>query len=369
MSKDCDQCTVDRRSLLGMAGLGMAAAMATPGVRPAIAASASATALTSEQALAALKDGNKRYVSNPQLCTLDLAKHRGSVAEHQAPWAIIVGCADSRVPPELLFGGLGVGELFVARNAGNLIDTAVVGTVEYGAAVLGAPLIVVLGHQRCGAVAAACDVVAKNATFPGSIGPMIDPILPAAIAMRGQPGDFVDNTIRESARRSAARLTTASPMLADLVKAGKLKIVAARYDLDRGSVEFLTSNDLRLAGSSGNATQAASVSGRADRAPDADRPVLAGRNQALTVRGEADGAYRPGVPAQGAGCAAAAADVPHLDVAVLAGRGQQAAVRREGQRGDAPLVRIERALHARGRGGPQVHPPSAPRSRWCVRPA
>ena len=70
----------------------------------------------------------------------------------------------------------------MARNAGNLIDTAVVGTVEYGAAVLGAPLIVVLGHQRCGAVEAACDVVAKNATFPGSIGPMIDPILPAAIA-------------------------------------------------------------------------------------------------------------------------------------------------------------------------------------------
>ena len=240
MSKDCDQCTVDRRSLLGMAGLGMAAAMAIPGVRPAMAASASATALTSEQALAALKDGNKRYVTNPQLCTLDLAKHRGSVAEHQAPWAIIVGCADSRSPPELLFGGLGVGELFVARNAGNLIDTAVVGTVEYGAAVLGAPLIVVLGHQRCGAVEAACNVVAQNATFPGSIGPMIDPILPAAIAMRGQPGDFLDNTIRESARRSAARLTTASPMLADMVKGGKLKIVAARYDLDRGSVEYLT---------------------------------------------------------------------------------------------------------------------------------
>ncbi len=115
-----------------------------------------------------------------------------------------------------------------------------VGTVEFGAAVLGAPLIVVLGHQRCGAVAAACDVVTKNATFPGSIGPMIDPILPAAIAMRDKSGDFVDNTIRESARRSAARLTTASPMLADLVKGGKLKIVAAHYDLDRGNVEFLT---------------------------------------------------------------------------------------------------------------------------------
>ena len=83
-------------------------------------------------------------------------------------------------------------------------------------------------------------MVAQNATFPGSIGPMIDPILPAAIAMRGQPGDFLDNTIRESAKRSAVRLTTASPMLADLVNRGKLKIVAARYDLDRGSVDYLT---------------------------------------------------------------------------------------------------------------------------------
>jgi carbonic anhydrase len=162
------------------------------------------------------------------------------VASHQSPWATIVSCADSRVPPELLFGGLGVGELFVARNAGNLVDTATIGTVEYGAAVLGSPLIVVLGHERCGAVAAACDVVTKNSTFPGSIGPMIEPIIPAAIAVRDQPGDFVDNTIRESAKRTANRLTTASSILVDLAKSGKLKMVAARYDLDNGSVEFLS---------------------------------------------------------------------------------------------------------------------------------
>jgi carbonic anhydrase len=97
---------IDRRGVLGLAALGMAAAIAAPGIPSAKAAGEARTALTSEQALAALKDGNKRYVSQPQLCTLELAKHRGSVAEHQAPWAIIVGCADSRVPPELLFGGL-----------------------------------------------------------------------------------------------------------------------------------------------------------------------------------------------------------------------------------------------------------------------
>ena len=166
MCKSCDDHAVNRRNVLGLAGLGIAAAAAaaTVGVRAAAAADGPKTALTSDQALAALKDGNKRYVSQPQLCTLDLAKHRGELAEHQAPWATIIGCSDSRVPPELLFGGLGVGQLFVARNAGNLIDTAVIGTVEYGAAVLGSPLVVVLGHQRCGAVAQERDVPGGDRT-------------------------------------------------------------------------------------------------------------------------------------------------------------------------------------------------------------
>ena len=126
--------------------------------------------MTADQALANLKSGNDKYVKGPEVCAADLAKRRTGVATSQTPWATIVSCADSRVPPELLFGGLGVGELFVARNAGNMaVDSATMGTIEYGAAVLGVPLIVVLGHERCGAVVAACDVVTKKATFPGSI--------------------------------------------------------------------------------------------------------------------------------------------------------------------------------------------------------
>jgi carbonic anhydrase len=144
------------------------------------------------------------------------------------------------VPPELVFGGLGVGELFVARNAGNMVDTATMGTIEYGAAVLGVPLIVVLGHERCGAVVAACDVVTKKATFPGSIGPMVKAIVPAAVAVKSQPGDFVDNVVRESARRTAVQIGAKSRIVADLVKAGKVKVVAARYDLDEGMVEYLS---------------------------------------------------------------------------------------------------------------------------------
>jgi carbonic anhydrase len=211
------------------------------GAGQAIAASGSTTSLTAEQALANLKSGNEKYVTDPEVCAADLAKRRAGVASSQAPWATIVSCADSRVPPELLFGGLGVGELFVARNAGNMaVDAATMGTIEYGAAVLGVPLIVVLGHQRCGAVAAACDVVTKKAAFPGSIGPMVKAIVPAAMAVKGKPGDFVDNAVRESAKRTAAQISVKSKIVANLVKAGKVKVTAARYDLDQGKVEYLS---------------------------------------------------------------------------------------------------------------------------------
>ena len=155
-------------------------------------------------------------ISHPEVCSLDLAGQRASVAGHQAPWATVIGCADSRTPPELIFGGHGVGELFVARNAGNLVDTATLGTVEYGAAVLGSPLIVVLAHTACGAVKAACDVVTKNATYPGAIGPMIEPIVPAALAARSEEGDYVTNTAKKSAARTAGRLTTASTLISGL---------------------------------------------------------------------------------------------------------------------------------------------------------
>lgn len=239
MCHECESARIGRRNLLKV-GAGSVLALGLNTLSwPARAAEGASTALSPDEALAAMKSGNERYVSNPELCSTDLAKQRGAVAGHQAPWATIISCADSRVPPELIFGGLGVGELFVARNAGNLVDTATLGTVEYGAAVLGSPLIVVLAHTSCGAVKAACDVVTKNATFPGAIGPMIDPILPAALAVRDDPGDLVDNAAKESARRTARRLTAASAILADLTNSGKLKIAAGIYDLKTGAVAYL----------------------------------------------------------------------------------------------------------------------------------
>ncbi len=239
MCVNCENEGIGRRDLLKFGAAGVVALGLGGAPGGARAAEGAPTALSPDEALAALKSGNERYVSNPQLCSVDLAKQRSEVDAHQAPWATIISCADSRLPPELIFGGLGLGELFVARNAGNLVDAATLGTVEYGAAVLGAPVIIVLAHTGCGAVKAACDVVIKNATYPGSIGPMIEPILPAALAERNEPSDFVNNTAEESAKRTAGRLTAASTLIAGLAGAGRLKIAAAISDLETGVVNYL----------------------------------------------------------------------------------------------------------------------------------
>ena len=239
MCINCASDGIGRRDFMKFSAAA-AIALGVGGAPPAARAEEGApTALSPKDALAALKSGNERYVSSPELCTAHLAESRTAVAAHQAPWATIVSCADSRVPPELIFASHGVGELFVARDAGNLVDVTTLGTIEYGAAVLGSPLIVVLAHTACGAVKAACDIVTKNATYPGVIGRMIEPIVPAALAVRNEPGDFADNTAKESAKRTAARLATLSSIVGDLVDAGKVKIVAAIYDLQTGVVTYL----------------------------------------------------------------------------------------------------------------------------------
>jgi carbonic anhydrase len=239
MCANCRNTGIGRRDFMRFGAAGAVALGLSGSMRPARAAEGAPTSLSPDQALAELRSGNERYVNQPELCTVDLAESRTAVAEHQAPWATIVCCADSRVPPLLVFGGHGVGDLFIARDAGNLVGVETLGTIEYGAEVLGSPLVVILAHTACGAVKAACDVVTKNATYPGVIGRMIEPIIPAALAVRGQPGDFVDNAAKESAKRTATRLPNLSPTVGDLVSAGKVKIVAAIYDLETGVVTFL----------------------------------------------------------------------------------------------------------------------------------
>jgi carbonic anhydrase len=238
MCVNCREGRIGRRDFMRLGAAGAVALGLGGALPPARAAEGAPTALSPDEALAQLKAGNERFVSSPELCSVNLAESRAAVAGHQAPWATIVSCADSRVPPELIFGGHGVGELFIAREAGNLVDVGGLGTIEYGAAVLGSPLVVVLAHTACGAVKAACDVVTKNATYPGVIGRMIAPIVPAALAVRDQPGDFVDNAAKESAKRTAQLVTAVSPLMADLAKAGKVKTAAAIYDLETGIVTF-----------------------------------------------------------------------------------------------------------------------------------
>jgi len=237
MCEECYKFALDRRRFLSLSAAGIAA---TSFFSEHLAfAAAATTSVTTDEAIAKLKSGNEKYVSAPQVCAVELTKQREQVANAQTPWATIITCSDSRVPPELLFGALGVGELFVARNAGNMVDTATMGTIEYGAEHLGIPLVVVMGHEKCGAVVAACAVVEKHAKFPGSIGPMINAIVPAAKAVRGKPGNFVDNTVRESAKRTAMKVATQSEIVSHLIKANKVKVIAARYDLENGRVEFL----------------------------------------------------------------------------------------------------------------------------------
>lgn len=217
--------------------LGLAASIAAPRV---FAADAPKTALTADQALATLKEGNAKFLTDSPLRAVQGRARRLEIARGQAPFAVLVSCSDSRVPPEVLFGR-GLGELFIVRNAGNTVDTVALGSIEYAIAVLGVPLIVVLGHERCGAVDAALSVVERNTVFPGSLNQMIEPILPAALLARstGAKGEaLLDAAVRENIRRVVTRISNSEPVLMNPIKSGKVKVIGARYDLDDGEVEF-----------------------------------------------------------------------------------------------------------------------------------
>jgi carbonic anhydrase len=228
--------SLSRRHFLGCACC--AGASLTVSGPQAFAATGPRTTMTPDQALAALKEGNDKFITDSPVLAVQGRERRLEIARGQAPFAVLVSCSDSRVPPELLFGR-GLGELFIIRNAGNTVDTTALGSIQYAVAELGVPLILVLGHERCGAVDGAVKVVKENASFPGSIGQMIEPIVPAVIKAQGQPGDLLDNAVRENVRRVVNRLRTASePILLEPLKAKKLRIVGARYDLDDGDVDF-----------------------------------------------------------------------------------------------------------------------------------
>ena len=187
---------------------------------------------TPERALQALIDGNKRWVDKrPTSLDGDLAILKPGTAEKQQPFAAILSCADSRVPVELVFDQT-IGHLFVVRVAGNVATSELLASLEYGAHVLGTKVILVLGHGSCGAVEA--TIAAKE--VPGQISQLFAPILPAVRAA----GPDLEATIKANARIQAGIVASASPLLAGMIKAGKLRVVAGHYDLGRGTVTLLT---------------------------------------------------------------------------------------------------------------------------------
>jgi carbonic anhydrase len=235
--------TTDRRTMLGLTALSAGAAMVAA-ASPAMAVGeekAKAAGLTPDQALAKLIDGNRRFVADQNPVTDISTKRRLEIAKSQAPFAALVGCADSRVGPEHLFGG-GLGELFIVRTAGNYVDDAGYGSLAYAVAALGVPLIVVMGHERCGAVDAATKLVTNNSQLPPSLTRMVKPILPAVIdaqANMGAKTDLVDHAIHMNVRHVVRGLReTSDPIMAAPIKAGQVRVVGAYYDLDTGAVDF-----------------------------------------------------------------------------------------------------------------------------------
>ncbi|HEY9573450.1 MAG TPA: carbonic anhydrase [Pusillimonas sp.] len=195
--------------------------------------------LLPDQALERLMQGNARYASNASTHR-DFASTRAALATGQNPYACLLSCADSRVSPELCFDEAR-GDLFVTRIAGNYVTNDILASLEYGVAVLHSPLIMVLGHTRCGAISATVDAFKKNAQFPGHIQSIATAILPAvrASASSKHAGTLIEAATKENIRRSVKTLQEATPILAKSVHEKTLKIVGGIYRLDTGRVDLV----------------------------------------------------------------------------------------------------------------------------------
>jgi carbonic anhydrase len=231
---------LSRRNFLqasGLAALGTTLTACTAMPLPQPIPTPESAVANADQALQRLLEGNQRYVTNKSISLNETESRRIEVAKGQQPFATIFSCVDSRVPPELVFDR-GLGDLFVIRTAGHVIDNAVLGSLEFGVAELKIPLLMVLGHEKCGAVKATVEAVEKQIVAPAQIGALVDGIRPAVEKVKDQSGDLLDNAVRENIVLTVARLKS-SPILAEAVEKGQLSIVGGRYDLDTGVVEML----------------------------------------------------------------------------------------------------------------------------------
>jgi carbonic anhydrase len=234
MCNACFAVGLSRRLLLA-GGLGAVAAAATIGTARAQPVRA---AETPDAALQLLVEGNKRYVSN-QTDERDFSAGRAARAQGQAPFAAILGCADSRVAPELAFDRM-PGDLFVVRVAGNFMTPDGLASLEYGAAVLGTKVVMVLGHTGCGAVNATIGALQKGNDLPGHIAGLVRSLKPGVEPALKEPGDGLpERAVIANVRYTVQRLSEAKPILAELVAGGKLRVVGGVYDLATGKVALV----------------------------------------------------------------------------------------------------------------------------------
>jgi carbonic anhydrase len=229
-----------RRRFLQHAGLGIAAlSMAAP-LRRAFADASPQNAITPQGALDRLMSGNARYAAN-KLDPKDFSAGRAARAKAQYPIASILCCADSRVAPELIFDQK-PGDLFVVRVAGNYLDEDVLSSLEYGVAVLGTPLVMVLGHSSCGAVKAAIQEIQDPKPLPGHIWDITDAVRPGIENVVKAGGDgLLERAIGANVGYNVSRVASAQPIIAEAVQSKRVRVVGAEYELATGKVRLLES--------------------------------------------------------------------------------------------------------------------------------
>jgi carbonic anhydrase len=230
-----DALSLGRRRLIIAGG----AALSLKSLRALAASDAPApNAMPPDQALQRLMEGNTRYANNKPTVR-DYSATRVARAKAQYPVAAILGCADSRVSPEIVFDQA-LGDLFVVRVAGNTVNTDGIASLEYAVQFLGVPLIMVLGHSGCGAVAAAVKVVKENAKLPGHLPELIESIKPAVTAAALHPNEnLTEAATRENVRQNVTRLGTIDPVISKFVTDGKVKVVGGVYEIDTGRVSLV----------------------------------------------------------------------------------------------------------------------------------
>lgn len=181
-----------------------------------------------------LIQGNQRYVNSETVCHKDWSAERTALLKKQRPFAIIVACSDSRMPPEIIFDQ-SIGNLFVVRVAGNIIDDIAIGSIEYGVDILGAHLVVVLGHSNCGAVNAAL----KGMKFDNHIQNILNAIQPAIIAIKEERENRLEKAVKANIKIVREQIKSSKPLLSKLIEKGTVYIVGAYYNLATGKVEFI----------------------------------------------------------------------------------------------------------------------------------